>query len=354
MNYFRIGLTLGLTYDMLWRNEERPRLEMLLAARVNNYKTLPSEEFLLKIIGKTVITHVEGMLKYKEFIQEYRGSVDMSHWCVADSMKKTVEYTSAFELALLCLSTLIASVDKIDYDYEINDPNSETFPMAVKLFYTETGRAVSSMEGDVLLNEFLFQLGLTAEDLVRAADGSEDISAWDMRLVTFKALCTLWMQTTEGEPLENIDMFRNFFSKSVVKTPNSYTIKALISLFLPERMYEYGGNKLGWVRDKMLWNWPVIHEAIVNEWGASRGFSMSKNEEEEQEEEDKPVMTNSTQMLAEAIKLGSKRRKFASDGSTFSISFSLDNDEFLVNILTRNKYIVVSHVDEIRKYEIHE
>ena len=69
---------------------------MLLAARVNNYKTLPCEEFLLKIIGKAVITHVEGMLKYKEFIQEYRGSVDLSHWCVADSMKKTVEYTSAF------------------------------------------------------------------------------------------------------------------------------------------------------------------------------------------------------------------------------------------------------------------
>ena len=80
----------------------------------------------------------------------------------------------------------------------------------------------------------------------------------------------------------------------------------------------------------MLLNWPVIREAIVNEWGASRGFSVSKKEEEEQEEEkeEKPVMANSTQMLAEAIKLGSKRRKFAPDGSTFSISFSPDNDEF--------------------------
>ena len=71
LNYFQIGLTLGLTYDMLLRNEKQPWLEMLLAARVNNFKTLLSEEFLLKIIGKAVITHVEGMLKYKEFIQEY-------------------------------------------------------------------------------------------------------------------------------------------------------------------------------------------------------------------------------------------------------------------------------------------
>ena len=149
---------------------------MFLAACVNNYKTLPSEEFLLNIVGKVVITHVEGMLKYKEFIQEFRGSADLSHWCVAESMKKTVEYTSAFELALLCLSTLIASVDKIDFDYEISDPLSENFPTAVKLFYTETDRVMSSGKGDVLLNEFLFQLGLTAQDLVRAADGSEDIS----------------------------------------------------------------------------------------------------------------------------------------------------------------------------------
>ena len=42
--------------------------------------------------------------------------------------------------------------------------------------------------GDVNMNEILFQLGLTAKDLKRTADGCEDVSLWDMYLVTFQAL----------------------------------------------------------------------------------------------------------------------------------------------------------------------
>ena len=137
-----------------------------------------------------------------------------------------------------------------------------------------------------------------------------------------------------------------------MRMPNSYTMKALITLFLPERMYELGATKLGWVCDKMLRNWAAIREAIVNEWGVSKGFSMSKNEQEEEEEEEEPAP--STQMVTKAIKLGSKRRKFGADASNFSISFSPDNDEFLLNILRKNKFIVVSHVDDIKNYEIHE
>ena len=46
--------------------------------------------------------------------------------------------TSAFEFALLTLTTLIVSVDKLDYEDQLEGPEGSA-PSALSLFLTETG-----------------------------------------------------------------------------------------------------------------------------------------------------------------------------------------------------------------------
>ena len=241
--YYRIGLSLGLNYLLLKNNLHRPRLEMFLAARINNYIHLTPKQFLTDIINKKVQTNVSGMFQYVDFIKEFDGTVDMSHWCIAEPEREWVEYVSAFEFALLSLGTLITSMDKIEYDYQV-DGARENPPTTVNMFYMEIAPKMINKRGDVKVNEILFQLGLTAKDLKRVADRCEDVSLWDMRLITFQALRTLWMKETKGRPIDNMWMFTDSFTQAMKCSPNLYTVQALVSLFMPQRLYEYGGTKL--------------------------------------------------------------------------------------------------------------
>ena len=105
------------------------------------------------------------------------------------------------------------------------------------------------------MNKILFQLGLTEKDFKRAADGCEDVSLWDICLITFQALRTLWMKETKGRPIDNMWMFTGLFTQAVKHSPNLYTVQVLVSLFMPQRLYEYGGTKVDWVCDSMLKKW---------------------------------------------------------------------------------------------------
>ena len=79
-----IGLSLGLNYLLLNNNLHRPRLEMFLAARINNYIHLTPKQFITDIINKKVQTNVSGMFQYVDFIKDFDGTMDMSHWCIAE------------------------------------------------------------------------------------------------------------------------------------------------------------------------------------------------------------------------------------------------------------------------------
>ena len=252
--YYHIGLSLGLNYLLLKNNLHRPRLEMFLATRINNYFHLAPKQFLTDVINKKVQTNVSGMFQYVDFIKDFDGAVDMSHWCITEPEREWVENVSAFEFVLLSLGTLIMSMDKIEYDYQV-DRAGENPPTTMNMFYMEIAPKMINKRGDVNVNEILFQLGLTAKDLKRAVDRCEDVSLWGMRLVTFQALQTLWMKEMKGRPIDNMWMFTGSFTQAVKHSPNSYTVQALVSLFMPQRLYEYGGTKLAWVRDSMLKNW---------------------------------------------------------------------------------------------------
>ena len=252
--YYHIDLSLGLNYRLLKNNLHRPRLEMFLAARINNYIYLTPKQFLTDIINKKVQTNVSRMFQYVDFIKDFDGTVDMSHWCIAVPEREWVEYVSAFKFVLLFLGTLTTSMDKIEYDYQ-EDRAAENPPTTVNMFYMEIAPKMINKRGDVNVNEILFQLGLTAKDLKRAADGCEDVSSWDMHLITFQALQTLWMKEMKGRPIDNMWMFTVSFTQAMKHSPNSYTVQALVSLFMPQRLYEYSGTKLAWVHDSMLKNW---------------------------------------------------------------------------------------------------
>ena len=123
------------------------------------------------------------MFQYVDFIKDFDGAVDMSHWCITEPEREWVEYVSVFQ----SLVTLIMSMDKIEYDYQV-DRAGENPPTTMNMFYMEIALKMINKRGDVNLNEILFQLGLTAKDLKRAADGCKDVSSWDMCLFTFQAL----------------------------------------------------------------------------------------------------------------------------------------------------------------------
>ena len=145
----------------------------------------------------------------------------------------------------------------IEYDCTV-DRVGEHPPTTINMFYTEIALKMMNKRGDVNVNEFLFQLGLTAKDLKRAADGCEEVSSWDMCLVTFQALQTLWMKETRGRPIDNMHLFMTMFTQAVKHLANSYTVQAFVSLFMSQRLYKYGGTKLAWVCDSMLKNWQKI------------------------------------------------------------------------------------------------
>ena len=193
------------------------------------------------------------MYQYLDFIKDFDSTVDMSHWCIAEPEREWVEYVRVFEFALLCLGILIMSMNKIEYDYHV-DGAREHPPTTINMFYTEITPKMMNKRGDVNMNEFLFQLGLTAKDLKRATDGCEDVSSWDMHLNTFQAMHTLWMKEMRVRPIDNMWMFTGSFTQAMKHSPNSYTVEALVSLFMPQRLYEYGETEQAWVCDSMLKN----------------------------------------------------------------------------------------------------
>ena len=191
------------------------------------------------------------------------------------------------------------------------------------------------------------------------------MSSWDMRVVTFRALRTLWLSRTKGKPLENIHLFRDLVTTVVNKSPNSYTLRCLICWFLPQRMYEMGGTKLGWIRDNLLKDWRCARSLIVDDWGANLGFSScdgsnftgSESEEELEEEEEVIVVVapgggHCVHRVPTAGKKKSKRRKVDCDPSCFGISFSPDNDQFLTHVIRQNKFVCVSNLSDLKEYEL--
>ena len=252
--YYHIDLSLGLNYLLLKNNLHRPRLEMFLATQINNYIHLTPKQFLTDIINKKVQTNVSGMFQYVDFIKDFHSAMDMSHWCITELEREWVEYVSTFKFALLSLGNLITSMDKMEYDYQV-DRARENPPTTMNMFYMEIAPKMINKRGDVNMNEILFQLGLTAKDLKRAVDGCEDMSSWDMCLVMFQALQTLWMKEMKGRPIDNMWMFTGSFTQAMKHSPNLYTVQALVSFFMPQRLYEYVHTKLAWVSDSMLKNW---------------------------------------------------------------------------------------------------
>ena len=99
------------------------------------------------------------MFQYVDFIKDFDGTVDMSHWCITELEREWVEYVSMFEFVLLSLGTLVTSMDKIEYDYQV-DGAGEKPPTTMNMFYTEIALKMINKRGDVNMNEILFQLGL--------------------------------------------------------------------------------------------------------------------------------------------------------------------------------------------------
>ena len=325
---------------------------MFLATRINNYIHLTPKQFLTDIINKKVQTNVSGMFQYVDFIKDFDGAVDMSHWCIAELEREWVEYMSAFQFVLLFLGTLIVSMDKIEYDYQV-DGAGENPPTTMNMFYTEIAPKMINKRGDVNVNEILFQLGLTAKDLKRAADRCEDVSLWDMHLVMFQALRTLWMKEMKGRPIDNMWMFTGLFTQAMKHSPNSYTVQALVSLFMPQRLYEYGGTKLAWVCDSKLKNWQNMQRRIMDEWIAAKGFTTytDSGEEDEDHPEDNTVEDQPSQSFSPPqLTLGKKWCRVGR--SDFNISFSPDNDDFMRNVMNSNRFITVCNLKEMATFEL--
>ena len=108
------------------------------------------------------------------------------------------------------------------------------------------------------------------------------------------------MKEMRGRPIDNMWMFMGSFTQAVKHSPNSYTVQELVSLFMPQRLYEYGGTKLAWVCDSMLKNWWEMRRRIMDKWGMARGFSTytDSGEEDEDRAEDDTVQDQPPQSFS--------------------------------------------------------
>ena len=148
-------------------------------------------------------------------------------------------------------------------------------------------------------------------------------------------------------------MFTGSFTQAVKRSPNLYTVQALVSLFIPQRLYEYSSTKLAWVRDSMLKKWQNLRRRIVDEWGLAKGFSTytDSGEEDEDHPEDDTVEDQPSQSFS-SPQLASGKKWHRVGHSDFNISFSPDNDDFMCNVMNTNKFVTVCNLKEMATFEL--
>ena len=137
-------------------------MEMLVAARTMNSE-LDVPDFFCDYLNRHVSVDMRQAYENKRFMEPLDRALNMDNW---PPSLLTHRKQAIFENALFCFASTLCAVDHLDHADAI-EPNKEErkILMSFELMQLENGDELVNPRYDILVNEFLFQLGIQIEHL---------------------------------------------------------------------------------------------------------------------------------------------------------------------------------------------
>ena len=215
----------------------------------------------------------------------------------------------------------------------------------------ESGDELVNSRYDILVNEFLFQFGIRIKYLREVGEkmfSESDPAVWDMRLLLYKLMREMWLETTDGDPIGKMNKFTFGLTNAVNKCAHSRTLRSILIFLLPHRLTDVALEDINWVRDSLFDGWREEGTNILNVWGCDRSFVVAKCPPGGPVSDGPPGSKRRKQI--QAFQKG-VHAKFNSD-LDFTITFDPDADEFIESIVRDNKMYSCDTLDFLKKYEV--
>ena len=200
--YYKLCLSMGVPDQVLARNATKiSHLELLVLARQLN-SGLDVSDFFCDFLDRCVLIDVHQFYENKKAILPLDRTLNMDDWHPSLSMHRK---QTTFEYALFYLATTLCAIDHMNHADAI-EPNDEErrMPTSFELMNLENGDDLVNSRYHILVNEFLFQLSVQIDYLKRLGEEMYldcDSSTWDMRLLLYKLMREIWLETTKEIPL---------------------------------------------------------------------------------------------------------------------------------------------------------
>ena len=156
--YYKLGLLMGVPDDILTRNVTKThQMEMLVAARIMNSE-LDVPDFFCNYLNWCTSMDMWQAYENKRFMEPLDKALNMDDWQPSSSTQRR---QTIFENALFCFALTLCAVDHLDHANAI-EPNDDERKMltSFELMQLKNGDELVNPRYDILVNEFLFQLGI--------------------------------------------------------------------------------------------------------------------------------------------------------------------------------------------------
>ena len=347
--YYKLGLSMGVPDEVLSRNERKThRLEMLVLARLLNSE-IDVSDFFCDYLHRRVFVDVRQFYENKKALTPLTRPLNMKDW---EPNAQTGRKQTIFEYALFSFASILCAVDHLNHADAI-EPNGgeKRVPTSFELMQFENGEELVNSRCDILVNEFLFQVGVRIEHLKTMGEKmfqDPDPATWDMRLLVYKILREIWLSITDGDPIDKMNKFTYFITTIVNKCAHFRTLRAIMIFLLPHRLTDVCADDINWVRDSLFECWREEGTNIINTWGYGRGFIVAKFPPGGPESDAPPESKRRRQF--QAFQKGTTS-KFNPD-LDFTVTFDPDCDEFISSIVRDNKMYISDTLGFLRKYEV--
>ena len=347
--YYKLGLSMGVPHDVLTRNATKVhRMEMLVAARQMNSQ-LDVPDFFCDYLNRCVSLDVRQAYENKRFMQPLDLPLDMDDWQPSSSTERR---QTIFENALFSFVSILCAVDHLNHADAVEPNDGERkMPTSLELMQLKNEDELINSRYSILVNEFLFQFGIRIDYLKKMGEEMfphSEPPMWDMRVLLYKLMREIWLETTDRDPIGKMNKFTFFITNVVDKCAHSRTLHSILIFLLPHCMMDVSPDDMNWVRDGLFDGWREEGTNIVNEWGCHHGFVTAASPPGSPESDGLPGSKRRKQV--QAFRKGI-HAKFNSD-LDFTVTFDPDTDEFIESIVRDNKMYSSDTLDFLKKYEI--
>ena len=342
-NYYRLGLSMGIPDKLLTQNYNNPsRLEMLVCAKLISYE-LATEDFMCLYLNTRVWMNIREFFNNKQVLIPSEKELNMDVWSIPISSAKRNE--TYFEYTLFTFASCLAALDFTNY-YNLYSEETDDLPPSMRLKKAERCRDLGDEESDLIVNEFLFQIGIQMEEVREEAAklyGDAEPKSWDMWVVYYKLFRKVWLRLTEKELVHKMHRFTRFFSDIIRNCPHCKILRSLLIFFIPKCLLDVDQHTMVWICNSLLRNWWEEGRKIIDMWGCENSFSVTTVLYAEGDTEPARKMRRAVQVALE------------DDYDPFSdylVKFSADCDSFISNNLDTNKFFFEHDLESLKKYEL--